>query len=549
MRTKEKIISLFDSGLLPLGSLLGSFATVCLLLSLLPGVVFAVNYTAKTCGRADVQSALDAASDGDTVIVPAGRCTWDAMISVKSIVRLQGAGQGTTNITNGISTISYLVTYSPTNSTANYLFEISGFTFSLGANRGLFINQTENTTQELKQTRIHHNTFTSATYSPIDIKANFKSAVVDNNIFNGYVGLQIVGTDAAAWNNLTYMFGNGDGLYLEDNVYNMTLPAVANDGARGSRWVNRYNTYILTGSGSYSNFWDMHGNQPSATGSMSGEIYGNNIIDSGAKMPGLLGQRGGKALSFYNYSSAGRGDYSGVWVRNEYPDTVSPVENPAGQPQYTSDSYFWSNYNASTLLPTQFEFFIGTASRGGSNYVDVSGANLSNICSPGSCETTAYSAKVVGGAGTGQQRIIYSMSGERITAKTGWSVIPDTSSTIRVVSDGYNEFDENNGFWTMRQGVFDGSGDFSSGGGVGCGTLANRPATCTTGVGYWATNQSCSNLSDMVGVAPSTPISGTLYKCTAPNTWTAYYTPYTYPHPLRTGGGVTLSPPTLKIVQ
>jgi len=37
----------------------------------------------------------------------------------------------------------------------------------------------------------------------------------------------------------------------------------------------------------------------------------------------------------------------------------------------------------------------------------------------------------------------------------------------------------------------------------------------------------------MVGTNPSTPISGTLYKCTSANTWTAYYTPYTYPHPLR----------------
>ena len=73
---------------------------------------------------------------------------------------------------------------------------------------------------------------------------------------------------------------------------------------------------------------------------------------------------------------------------------------------------------------------------------------------------------------------------------------------------------------------------FNGTSGVGCGTLAARPATCTTGVGYRATNQSCTDTSGMVGRRPSTPISGTLYKCTAPNTWTAYYTPYQYPHPL-----------------
>ncbi len=78
--------------------------------------------------------------------------------------------------------------------------------------------------------------------------------------------------------------------------------------------------------------------------------------------------------------------------------------------------------------------------------------------------------------------------------------------------------------------------------GVTCGTLANLPAICTTGQGYWATNQSCSDLTGMVGVNPTTPISGTLYKCTATNTWTAYYTPYTYPHPIRTD---CISYPTL----
>jgi hypothetical protein len=54
--------------------------------------------------------------------------------------------------------------------------------------------------------------------------------------------------------------------------------------------------------------------------------------------------------------------------------------------------------------------------------------------------------------------------------------------------------------------------------GVGVGLLAARPSTCTTGVGYWATDESI------------------LYKATATNTWTAYYTPYTYPHPLRLEG-------------
>ena len=59
--------------------------------------------------------------------------------------------------------------------------------------------------------------------------------------------------------------------------------------------------------------------------------------------------------------------------------------------------------------------------------------------------------------------------------------------------------------------------------GVGVGLLAARPSTCTAGVGYWATDHS------------------TLYQCGAGNTWSTYYTPYTYPHPLDTGSTYTIT--------
>jgi hypothetical protein len=71
--------------------------------------------------------------------------------------------------------------------------------------------------------------------------------------------------------------------------------------------------------------------------------------------------------------------------------------------------------------------------------------------------------------------------------------------------------------------------------GVGCGTT--RPAVCTVGDGYWETAQSCTSLTGLIGASHTSNITGTFYRCTATNTWTSYFTPYTYPHPL--AGGVT----------
>lgn len=64
--------------------------------------------------------------------------------------------------------------------------------------------------------------------------------------------------------------------------------------------------------------------------------------------------------------------------------------------------------------------------------------------------------------------------------------------------------------------------------GMGVGPVASRPATCTAGVAYWATDQG-------EWWASHSGPDGQLYKCTSTNRWILFYTPFVYPHPLQSG--------------
>jgi hypothetical protein len=133
------------------------------------------------------------------------------------------------------------------------------------------------------------------------------------------------------------------------------------------------------------------------------------------------------------------------------------------------------------------------------------------------------------------------------------SLNPETNSDYQFPNDAYyflnrknytgdyatvyeGEHSDNPPFYncpTKDRDYFVGTDSFDGSSGVGYGTLSQRPTPTLVGVGYWATDQNIADLHGAVGANPTTPISGTLYKCTAPGVWIEYYKPYTYPHPLR----------------
>jgi len=86
----------------------------------------------------------------------------------------------------------------------------------------------------------------------------------------------------------------------------------------------------------------------------------------------------------------------------------------------------------------------------------------------------------------------------------------------------------NAALWTECQDYYTYSASFtgacSTGNGIGSGLLSARPSTCTPLTAYWATD------------------TNTLYQCATTNTWSTYYTPAAYPHPLVSSSAAT---PTL----
>ena len=141
---------------------------------------------------------------------------------------------------------------------------------------------------------------------------------------------------------------------------------------------------------------------------------------------------------------------------------------------------------------------------------------------------------------------------ENVSNSYYWNQINDGGSgTMGVVENSASGIlSENSEFWLRRTGTFDGSGDSGSGGGIGCGTLAERNAINMSGdpagIAYWVTDQSCTDVSTMVGEQSTrtTEIDGYLsvwdgdswegpYDYDAEGYSASPYVPYTYPHPLR----------------
>lgn len=314
------------------------------------------------------------------------------------------------------------------------------------------------------------------------------TGLIDNNvIMNGRIGIFGCSDDGMSdelwytgWRDYSYP---GEKIYIEDNIITQTSVTGVVDGNYSGRYVLRFNT-ISEG------YIEAHGARNSR-GLQSWEIYRNKIENLNI-CPHAANIRGGTGVIFDN-------DCSGNANQCEWAFSTERCSTSYSYSGLCDGKSAWdtSPHPATGSGYLCRDSFAGKDSRLGSGLQQNP---------PNSQEShPAY------------------MWGNTENTWSPWNAFLSQSCI--------GKFVENRDFY-MDASYHNNYGN----GGVKIGTLASRPANCTPYEAYWATDQG--NWNKKPGGA-----QGVLYKCTAPNTWTLYYTPYTYPHPLREASGDSTPPP------
>lgn len=456
---------------------------------------------------AQVNTVLSSASDGATITFDSGSYTWGGtQIQFQSATgaTLICASIGGCTVTSTAGRTFNLPTASSTK-----LYRFSGFVVNLGtgSNQLLWSCPGGGCTNVITQLRIDHNTLNNTnsnsgvTPDILTIGENtakqYVYGVIDHNTVNCTVSCYFM-----EWINITATFdpsppapplGTVNNLFFENNT--ITITTLTNNGTGcidhwgGSAVVWRYNTStncrvishgVLHGGGPsnfeiYQNTIQMNASAGSETGCFRCLHHqGSNTMIAFSNTLTASGAKDSDPIAFLHYRSASdNGDYCNG-SSSGYPDGNRA---PSGT---------WHGYPC--------------------------------FRQPGRDVTGAFKPIYVW-----NNKWSDTLAKIDLAYDDPWTGTDFSSTQIVVNREYYNAVSAN--------AQSNSSSPFNGTTGMGFGTLANRPTTCTTateagaGVGYFATDQGS---------------QGTLYSCSATNTWSTYYTPFTYPHPLVSPAGTAV---------
>ena len=490
---------------------------------------------AASCSSTAVQTALNSVkADGTIVNIPAGSCNWTAQVTYNQVysTTIQGqttitgnAGQGTPtgpytmsdqtvitdNFGHGAATLVL-------NSASGKSLRVTGLTVQSGtsavANGGVIaINGTS------QAVRIDHNHFSDPRSGDHFVQFfSWTYGVVDHNQFDnggnvfflefytgGWKGIPDPnGYGQASWAD-GENFGTNQFVFVENNYF---AGGFAEDCNYGGRFVFRYN---LVGTGSKLEVHGTSGGQFAFRGCRANEVYGNTFAyaatpNASNSFAFLVQYESGTGL-WWNNSISGFYQFIHADVVRTNNVTYTELAAPSG----------WGYCSSSPIggVPGPSAWDGNLSGQNGRPCLDGIGRGKGDLLTGGDHPKMVDSV-------TGTITWPNQASVPLYAWKNTFNVVSQTSP-MYFAKDSVTV--ENKDYYLELPNVNENT-TFNGTAGVGQGLLSARPSTCTPVVGYWATD------------------TNTLYQCTVTNTWTAYYTPYTYPHPLIGSSGTPPVPPT-----
>ncbi len=487
--------------------------------------------------QATVQAALSAAVAGDIIQLVGGSTGWSSPISASlpADVTIRGAGwngidgggDATTIVDNYGVNATLLVLTVP----AGGRLRLSGITFEGGTgvlknNGAIFFSTAGAGTSQIRIDHCHFNMRTGS-WSNMKlmsigggIRGVMDSCILDMkelswiHIVNGRTSGNI------EWSEPTN-FGSNDFFFIEDNQVNgNTTGAVYNsalmDAHTGGKYVLRFNNLVETGVS------QTHptGHAGDDRGARAHENYGNLCTSSLAKEPNFA----------MDYNNSGGGMVWGNSANQVFKNMLYLNNVRQSNSIYTQAATptGWG-YNGTTFNGTGSAWDQSAVSATGYRGIDQPG------CGQGDLLTGTFPSKINSTTGTiawpnqALEPIYYWNNAGTIVGGWGGNYLA-VLATSRIASDRDYYYLSGATANTTPTSPFNGST------GCGWGTLANRPSSgLTVGTGYFVTDEGSWNTTsaNSYGVQQN-GASGQLYVATSATTWALAYTPYTYPHPLRT---------------
>ena len=498
---------------------------------------------AASCNQSDVQTAFNSVTTSTTTVnIPAGNCTWTGTVNLTvpsgstNLLTVQGqtacTGDGRSNtlsctdnttIKDGMSYTNGDPPLLAVTTLAGAKFRLTAMTF-IGTGSLQTYSGALNIYGGSQGVRVDHNHIVNINQLAMNTGAG-TAGVYDHNLLSQAspsILFHITGATGSGtgqdwsgnvpWSQATAL-GNSNFIFFEDNQ----IIGGSNDCDRGGRFVVRYNTFTAE-SGTAQFLLTHPTGEPGGAirGCRAWENYGNNFISSGLYTFSVWFLSAGTGVNWGNTVTGTMDNFFTLISERTNNTTYSQTAAPNGW------GYCGTNFNGTGSAWDQ-----NTSAATGSRCMDNPGTGQGDLLTVGGNFPNIVDTVTNSIAWPHQQsEPIY----EWMDTYTPGSFVNNPHPTVIVNNSDYY-------LWCNASSTT-GCTTFDATAGVGSGTLAARPSTCTAGVAYWATDQGNWNQSGSGG-------QGELFKCTATNTWTLFYTPYSYPHPLVSGVSTpSVGPPT-----